>query len=148
MTCSDFFVLHHSQNLLENTTNINVQYVDATAAQAVAIARVFETTAISCHGRSELFVYHSWKEKQKDIKAHAEFSPFPFHAFVSPVFGLICVSFIFHIVNSTCFNINEQHFLNKHIYSRLQFALSFYSISSTFNVYIYNIQLNRIHKNK
>lgn len=97
MTCSDFFVLHHSQNLLENTTNINVQYVDATAAQAVAIARVFETTAISCHGRSELFVYHSWKEKQKDIKAHAEFSPFPFHAFVSPVFGLICVSFIFHI---------------------------------------------------
>lgn len=58
--------------------------------------------------------------------------PFPFcflilfilHVVVVVVFcfsllGLICVNFIFRIVNSTCFNINEQHFMNKHIFSRL-----------------------------
>lgn len=36
--------------------------------------------------------------------------------------GLICVNFIFHIVNSTCFNINELHFMSEYNFQSITFS--------------------------
>lgn len=87
--------------------------------------------------------------------SYQHFPPFPFLCFCLYSVQFAWVLYIFHIVISTCFNFNEQHFMNKHICSRLHFASQFVVFcdftrraSKLCSHFIYFLQLNFVDKNK